>query len=120
MRVAIVDDDESVCRSLLRLLRSAGMKPTAFLSAEEYLASPLRAAFRCVVSDVLFRSGTPGLQLRQRMLDEGDPTPVVFFTAHDDVETQIAAQRLGCAAFVPKDEPMLLLEALREIERGAS
>ena len=119
MRVAIVDDDESVCRSLLRLLRSVGMKPSAFLSAEEYLASPVRAEFRCVVSDVLFRSGAPGLELRQRMLDEGDLTPVVFFTAHDDVGTRTAAERIGCAAFVRKGEPMLLLEALQEIERAA-
>ena len=91
------------------------MNPTAFLSAEEYLASPLRAEFGCVMADVFLTRGMSGLALRQRMLDQGDSTPVVFFTAHDDDETRAAAERKSCAAFVRKGEPMLLLEALRRI-----
>ena len=36
--VGIVDDDESVCRSLRRLFKSAGYVAEAFASAENYLA----------------------------------------------------------------------------------
>ena len=35
--VAVVDDDESVCRSFSRLLRTAGYQPVHFHSAEEFL-----------------------------------------------------------------------------------
>jgi FixJ family two-component response regulator len=38
--VAIVDDDESICRSLGRLLRAAGL---TYDSAESFLADPKRA-----------------------------------------------------------------------------
>lgn len=34
--VGVVDDDESLCRSLARLLRAAGMQPITYSSAEDY------------------------------------------------------------------------------------
>jgi len=36
--VAVVDDDESLCRSLGRLLRAAGIQPITYASAEAFLA----------------------------------------------------------------------------------
>ena len=35
--IAVVDDDESVCRALCRLLRAAGLAPVAYHSAEAFL-----------------------------------------------------------------------------------
>ena len=49
--VAIVDDDENVCRSLGRLLRAAGMRPVTYGSAEEFLADTKRPVFDCLVLD---------------------------------------------------------------------
>ena len=39
--VAVVDDDESLCRSLGRLLRAAKIQAVTYSSAEAFLASSL-------------------------------------------------------------------------------
>jgi len=121
MSVAIIDDDESVCRSLVRLMRQTGLRPSAFQSAEEFLASPLRGGFGCLVLDVHLGAGMSGLELRRQMLDNGDLTPVVFLTAHDDFVTRSEVDCMGCAAFIRKGrDHVLLIDALLRIERSRS
>ena len=50
--VAVVDDDESVCRALSRLLRAEGIQPVSYLSAEAFLADTKRPQFDCLVLDI--------------------------------------------------------------------
>jgi len=121
MSVAIIDDDESVCRSLVRLLRQTGLRPSAFQSAEGFLASPLRSGFGCLVLDVHLDGGISGLELRRQMLDNGDLTPVIFLTAHDDSVTRGEAARMSCAAFIRKGgDQVSLIDALLRIEQSRS
>ena len=64
--VFVVDDDASVRRSLLRLIRSSGYDTEAFESAAAYLG---RAAFKlpdCLILDVRMPD-TNGLELQQRI-----------------------------------------------------
>lgn len=120
MSVAIIDDDESIRRSFARLLRLAGLSPSAFRSAEEFLASPLREGFGCLIVDVQLRAGCmSGLDFLRRMFDCGDDTPVIFLTAHDDAETQAEAMRMGSIGFFRKGaNPMSLVELVLRVERG--
>jgi hypothetical protein len=64
--VAVIEDDESICRSLVRLLRQTGLRPSAFQSAEGFFASPLRNGFGCLVLDENLDGGMSGLELRRR------------------------------------------------------
>jgi FixJ family two-component response regulator len=50
--VGVVDDDESLRRSLARLLRAAGMQPIAYASAEAFRADLKQPRFDCLVLDV--------------------------------------------------------------------
>ena len=72
--VGVVDDDESVRRSLARLLRAAGMQPTTYASAEEFRADVQPPRFDCLVLDVQL-PGMSGLELRNRLAAEGVATP---------------------------------------------
>lgn len=116
--IAIVDDDESVCRSVTRLLRHVDMHATAFQSAGEFLASPLRGEFTCLVLDVQLGAGVSGLELRQLLLKEGDRTPVIFLTAYDDPQTHAEAKRLEGAIVGKGADPLVLIEAIRKAQRG--
>ena len=83
--VAVVDDDESTCRSFGRLLRAAGFQPISYPSAEAFLDDNRRPRFDCLVLDIQLE-GISGLKLSQALAAVNDTTPVVFVTAHDDPE----------------------------------
>ena len=121
--IAIVDDDESVCRALKRLVHSLGMDGESFTSGQEFLdlieAMPSFHA-DCVVLDVQMPR-LNGLEVQERLVRNGNPLPVVFITAHDDADPRERALAAGAVAFVCKpfnDE--LFIRILREaLERSA-
>lgn len=51
-RVAVVDDDASVCRALSRLLRAEGMLAVTYPCAAAFLSDPAGAGFDCLVLDI--------------------------------------------------------------------
>jgi FixJ family two-component response regulator len=111
--VAVVDDDENLCRSLARLLRAAGFQPITYASAEAFLADTKHPQFDCLVLDIQL-GGMSGIELAQRIAAEGRHTPVVFITAHDDPEARAEAEAAGCMAYFRKtDSGAEVLEAIR-------
>jgi FixJ family two-component response regulator len=102
--VAVVDDDESVCRSISRLLRASHFEPITYLSAEALLADTKHPAFDCLVLDIQL-GGITGLELSQRLRAVKNNTPVVFITAHDDPTVREEAEAAGCAGFFRKTDP---------------
>ena len=112
--VAIVDNDESLCRSLSRLLRANGIHPVAYVSAEAFLADAKQPRFDCLVLDIQL-GGISGIELHQRLNALGSTIPVIYLTAHDELETREAALAAGCAAYFRKtDSGEAVLEAIRQ------
>ena len=122
--IAIVDDDESVCRAMSRLLRSLGMDTNTFTSGHEFIEHlKTGGSFHpdCVVLDVQM-PGMNGLEVQELLARSEEPLPVVFMTAHDEVSVRERALRAGAVAFLRKpfsDEVFLnaLNEALKR-DRG--
>ena len=113
--IAVVDDDENLCRSFGRLLRAAGLQPITYDSAEAFLADTKHPQFSCLVLDIQL-GGMSGIELAQRLAAVGGRTPVIFVTAHDDLEARSAAERLGCAAYFRKtDSGKDVLETIRRV-----
>jgi len=102
--VAVVDEDESLCRSVSRLLRAAGIDSATYLSAEDYLRDPDRLRFDCLILDIQL-GGMSGLELQERLAEGGSTMPVIFLTAHDEPALRERARRIGCAAFLGKSDP---------------
>jgi FixJ family two-component response regulator len=102
--IAIVDDDESVRRSLHRLVHSAGYAVETFASAAELLAWLPRGRAACVLLDVHMEEMN-GFELQQRLT-----IPVVFMTAHDDATTRARIARSGAVGHLwkPFDEAAVL------------
>jgi FixJ family two-component response regulator len=113
--IAIVDDDDSLCRSLGRLLRASGMQPIIYPSAEAFLADTKHPQFDCLLLDVQLGRMT-GIELQRELAARQVATPVIFITAHDDPEAHEQAQAAGCIAFFRKTEPgSALLDAIRRV-----
>jgi FixJ family two-component response regulator len=111
--VAVVDDDESLCRSLGRLLRAAGIQPVTYASAEAFLADTKHPKFDCLVLDIQL-GGMTGIELGQRLVAEGGHAPFIFITAHDDPAERAKAEAAGCVAYFRKtDSGADVLDAIR-------
>ena len=101
--VAVVDDDENLCRSFARLLRAAGMQPITYPSAEAFLADTKHPQFDCLVPDIQL-TGMSGLELQRQLAAIGTAAPTIFMTAHDD----------------PRAREQAYAKALRENRRRAA
>lgn len=116
--IAIIDDDESVCRAVKRLVRSVGMDGETFGSGQQFFdlldAMP---SFQpdCLILDVQM-PGMNGLGVQERLAKSAANTvPVIFITAHDEVGVREKALAAGAVAFLRKPfDDELLIKTLRE------
>ena len=102
--IAIVDDDESVCRAISRLLRSLGMDTNTFTSGHDFIdhVEAMRSLRPdCVVLDIQM-PGMSGLEVQDLLVRSENPLPVIFITAHDEVNVRERALRAGAVAFLRK------------------
>jgi FixJ family two-component response regulator len=117
--VSIVDDDESLRRSVGNLLTSVGFRVETFASAEAFLQSAHRGNSGCVVLD-LRMPGMSGLDLLMHMAATGPRIPVIVLTAHSDDESRRRAVQAGAVAFLgkPFHGEALLGAVRRALERA--
>jgi FixJ family two-component response regulator len=112
--VAVVDDDESIRRSVKNLLGSVGIGVEMFRSAEAFLASPCLPSAGCLVLDLRLE-GMTGLELMARLTASGRQISVVFVTAHGDETVRQQALKAGAVAFLLKPfRADALVDAVRD------
>jgi FixJ family two-component response regulator len=110
--VFVVDDDESVCKALRRLMKSAGIKVRTFTSAEDFLNQGCQNVPGCLVLDVRM-PGIGGLELQKRLASSRCRMPIIFISAHEDINAREQGLRAGVIAFLQKPfEDQMLLEAV--------
>lgn len=102
--VAVIDDDQSFCRSLDRLLRAAGFRSITYQSAEEFLEDAKRPRFDCLLLDIKL-PGISGLELQQQIQSGSAPIPVIFVTSNDSEHLRKNAQNTGARAYFRKTDP---------------
>jgi len=107
--VFVVDDDDSLRRSLERLLRLTGHNVESFSSAAEFLDRPDPGLPCCVLLDIRMPNLT-GLDVQRSVNDAGRAIPIIFMTGFADVETCVVGLKAGAADFLlkPFDEDQLL------------
>jgi FixJ family two-component response regulator len=109
--IFIVDDDESVRRSLKRLLRSVGFKVEVFASARDFLDHGCSEDGLLVLDKQM--PEMDGLELQQILLASGHKIPVIFITAHNDADARALAINAGAIAYLEKPfDDRVLLDAI--------
>ena len=96
--IAIVDDEESVRKALVRLLRSAEMEAHVFASRAEFLSALAEFSPDCVVLDLHMPqvSGFEVIAAVQKRL------PVVAITGNGSLEAEARALDGGASAYLLK------------------
>jgi FixJ family two-component response regulator len=117
--IAIVDDDESVLRSLQDLIESDGLTALCFGSSEQFLGSEARNRAACLIADIRM-PGMSGLELQERLKAERSEIPIIFITAHGDPKMRIRAMRDGAVELLSKPfDDEVLLEIVHAAVKGA-
>jgi FixJ family two-component response regulator len=120
--IAVVDDEESVRRALVRLFDAADFEAVAFPSARAFLRALEDRSFDCLVLDLQMPDMT-GLDL-QRYLKMVCPNlllPVIIVTAHDEPGVRELCFAAGVRAYLRKPvEGTALLSAVSKLTTGDS
>lgn len=99
--VYVLDDDDSVLRSLERLLSSANFVPVTFNRPDAFLAAARMFKSGCVLLDVCL-PGTSGLDVQTQLLQMRSDLSVIVVTGHGDVQTAVRAMKAGASDFLEK------------------
>jgi len=118
--VSIIDDDKSVRAATNRLVRSLGLEPHMFSSAEEFLQSPQRNGSSCVIADIRM-PGISGVALQKLLMDEGQNLPIIFITAFPEEKIKDQALEAGAVAYLAKPfDGKTMIKCLGEAIKRAS
>lgn len=110
--IAIIEDDASIRKALVRLLRSVGWKTLVFASAEAFLNADMQESPDCLVVDVRLPCMT-GVALLEHCAQAGMSLPAICITAHEDIQLRQRAAQAGAVAFLTKPvEEQDLLQAI--------
>ena len=119
--VHVVDDDESSCAALIRLLKANDFECAAYGSTTEL--SVARALDRpgCIVLDVNL-PGLSGIEFFEGLRHQGVHPAVVFLTGFGDIPMTVRAMNAGAVDFLTKpfDGNTFLQAVARAIERDAA
>ena len=101
VEVCLVDDDQSVLRSMQYLLASDGIETRAFFKPEEFLAHAASHPVSVVVTDI-WMEGVTGLEILAHMCALSPRPRVIVITARDDLAARATAMAIGPVAFFIK------------------
>jgi FixJ family two-component response regulator len=120
VQVFLVDDERDVTNALMWLLESVKIPSRSFDNGDDF-----RQALRdaqgpvCAVLD-LRMPGISGLELQQKLNEEGLDIPLIFLSAHGDVPAAVNAMRHGAVDFLQKPfNSQAFLDSVNRIVRLA-
>ena len=99
--VFVVDDDSSVHKAIMRLMKSVGLSVETFETAQDFLRSERLDVPGCAVLDVRL-PGLSGLDLQRELAARGIKLPIIFITGYGDIPMSVCAMKGGALEFLTK------------------
>ena len=87
--------------ALHELFQSVGLDAMRFASTRELLEKGLPTRPGCFIFDIRM-PGLSGLDLQQHLASRGDSKPVIFLTAHGDIQMTVQAMKACAVDFLTK------------------
>ena len=114
-QIFILDDDESVLRSLKLLMVSYGFAVDVFSSAEEFFNVVPNGSSGCLVLDIHL-TGLNGWETMKKLTKTGYNLPVIVITADKDDRFKEKALKAGAVGFLQKPfEDHYLLHMVNQV-----
>lgn len=118
-KVLLLDDDESILRSVGRLLGASGYHVLSFQSARALLDSDETETADCIILD-LGLPDSDGLHVQETLAAAGGGQSIVFLTGRGDIPASVRAMKAGAVDFLTKPvEAETLLAAVNMARQRA-
>ncbi|MBS1240102.1 MAG: chemotaxis protein CheY [Proteobacteria bacterium] len=112
--VYVVDDDDSVRRSVSFMLKTSGLTVQSFTSGVEFLKEARKLDPGAVLLDIRMPE-MDGLEVQAELVERGAAFPVIVMTGHGDVDVAVKAMKAGAIDFVEKPfDKAVILGSLEE------
>ena len=113
-KIFVIDDDESVRRSLPMLLKSMKFEVETFPSSEDFLNREPFNGTGCIILDINLE-GKSGLELQEELVNKQYSLPIIFITGKGGVPESVRALKKGAVDFLQKPfDDQQLLDAVEE------
>ncbi len=116
--VYLVDDDDSVRRSVSFMLKTSGIEVHSFVNGADFLKASRDLKPGCVLLDIRMPE-MDGLEVQAELVDRGAAYPVIVMTGHGDVDLAVKAMKAGAVDFIEKpfDKKVMLAAVAEGFER---
>ncbi len=114
-RIAVVDDEITVCRRLEQALKKEGYAVESFQDGESFWARMIQEPFNIVFLDLKLPDAH-GMNILSQVKKRYDNVEVIVITGHGSIDSAISAIKIGAYHYVIKP---FKLDEIRLLSRGA-
>ncbi len=114
-RLLIVEDEETLCDSLKRVLSKEGYTVDTAGSAESAIEMLDAAVYDLIITDIIL-PGITGIELLKKIKERLPEQIVIITTAYASLETAVEALRTGAYDYVVKP---VMHEEIKQIVKNA-
>lgn len=115
IKVLVVDDDPSICKTVGLLLEDHGYNPRAFTNPDDAVSAAERESYQVALVD-LRMPAMDGVEVVERLKKIDDRTSCIVMTAYPGLDSATETMRHGSCDYIPK--PFRQEELISAIDRA--
>lgn len=101
IRIMVIDDEEIILRSCVRILERLGYSVETFRSPKEGLGKIFERLYNVLIVDLMMPEMS-GMDILRKVRENCPETEVIMITGYSTVKSAVEAMKLGAADYIPK------------------
>lgn len=101
IKILVVDDDPSVCKTVGMMLENHGYKPATYWDPAKSLEAAKKESFQIALVDLKMPS-LSGAQVVEQLREIDPRTSCIIMTAYPDLESATETMRMGASDYITK------------------
>ena len=100
-KILVVDDEISVCKSIVSALEPEQYIVDMALSGEQALKKEAKSKYDVIITDLMM-PGISGMELLKKVKKKGPGAKVIMITGYPSIKSAVESIRLGAFDYIPK------------------
>lgn len=100
-KILIVDDEQTVCNSVVKILSRKGYSVDKSLNVEEAIDKINKTSYDLVITDLMMPK-TSGMELLEIVKENYPELDVIMITGYASIDSAVKATKLGVSDYLPK------------------